>query len=120
MSTSTFEVLREIIARDYALAPESLTPETRLDTLAMDSLALIELLFTLEDRFAIVATNVPEDFQTLADVVSYIDDLRAPPDARDCRDMDDMGGLGGMSSMPDTARTDDPRGPPRVQAAPSA
>ena len=95
MSTSTFAALREILARDYALPPESLTPATELKTLAIDSLALIELIFMLEDRFNVIAADVPDEFQTLADVVSYIDGLIAQ---RGARDTDHTGSTDGSSS----------------------
>ncbi|MES2859584.1 MAG: phosphopantetheine-binding protein [Pseudomonadota bacterium] len=73
---STFEVLRDVIAMDHGLAPETLDPETLLADLALDSLALIELIFTLEDRFHVVANNVPADLPTLGSVAEYIDGLR--------------------------------------------
>ena len=75
---STFDVLREVMARDHGLAPESLHPETPLAELTIDSLALIELIFTLEDRFNVVANNVPADLPTLGSVAEYIDGLRTP------------------------------------------
>ena len=75
---STFDVLREVIAKDHGLAPETLRPETLLAELTMDSLALIELIFTLEDRFNVVANNVPADLPTLGSVAEYIDGLRLP------------------------------------------
>ena len=86
MSTGTFEALREILARDYALEPESLTPGTALKELAIDSLALIELIFTLEDRFSVIAAELPEQFPTLGDVASYIDGLIAQRDSGDAGD----------------------------------
>jgi len=73
---STFDVLCEVIAKDHGLAPETLRPETRLADLTLDSLALIELIFTLEDRFNVVADNVPADLPTLGSVAEYIDGLR--------------------------------------------
>ncbi|HVR81591.1 MAG TPA: phosphopantetheine-binding protein [Luteimonas sp.] len=80
MSTSTFERLREIIAKDYALAPEALSPDTVLKDLAIDSLGLIELIFTLEDRFNVTAAETPQEFLTLGDVSAYIDQLIAERD----------------------------------------
>jgi len=97
MST-TFAALREILAKDYALAPESLTPATELKTLAIDSLAMIELIFTLEDRFDVIAADVPDEFQTLADVASYIDGLIAQRGARDTNHADHTGSTDGASS----------------------
>ena len=81
MSASTFEVLRDIIAKDHALAPESLTPDTALSDLAIDSLSLIELIFTLEERFDVRADNTPDAFPTLGDVSAFIDGLIAQRDA---------------------------------------
>lgn len=74
---STFDVLREVIAKDHGLDVTSLTPDTPLAELTIDSLALIELIFTLEDRFNVVADNVPADLPTLGSVAEYIDGLRA-------------------------------------------
>lgn len=74
---STFEVLCDVMAKDHGLDPASLTPATRLADLTIDSLALIELIFTLEDRFDVVADNVPADLPTLGSVADYIDGLRA-------------------------------------------
>jgi acyl carrier protein len=73
---STFDVLREVIAKDHGLAPDTLQPDTPLADLTIDSLALIELIFTLEDRFNVVADNVPADLPTLGSVAEYIDGLR--------------------------------------------
>ena len=74
---STFEVLCDVMARDHGLDSASLTPATRLADLTIDSLALIELIFTLEDRFDVVADNLPADLPTLGSVADYIDGLRA-------------------------------------------
>ena len=82
MSTSiiegqTFAVVRELIAKDHAIAPETLTPDTPLQSLDIDSLSLIELIFNLEDRFDVVADKVPENLPTLGSVADYIDSLVA-------------------------------------------
>lgn len=73
----TFNVVRDLIARDHAIAAETLTPETPLKSLAIDSLALIELIFNLEERFDVVADKVPDDLPTLGSVAEYIDGLVA-------------------------------------------
>ena len=80
---STFDVLREVLAKDHDLDAGSLTPDTPLADLTIDSLALIELIFTLEDRFNVVADNVPADLPTLGSVADYIDGLRASKDGVD-------------------------------------
>lgn len=73
---STFNVLCEVIAKDHGLDPANLTMDTPLAELTIDSLALIELIFTLEDRFNVIAENVPADLPTLGSVAEYIDGLR--------------------------------------------
>ncbi len=74
---STYDVLCEVIAKDHGIDPATLTPDTPLASLTIDSLALIELIFTLEDRFNVIAENVPSDLPTLGSVAEYIDGLRA-------------------------------------------
>lgn len=76
-NASTFEVLRDVIAKDHGLDAAGLTPTTPLAELTIDSLGLIELIFTLEERFNVVADNVPADLPTLGSVADYIDGLRA-------------------------------------------
>jgi acyl carrier protein len=77
----TFDVLRDILVKDYELAPERLAPETPLAEIELDSLALTELIFALEDEFHVVATTNGAGFTTLADVAGYIDQLVAERDA---------------------------------------
>lgn len=73
--TSTFDRLCAILARDYKLAPEALTLETPLESLGIDSLGVAELLFNVEDEFAIVLPPEQVQLTTLGDVVRFIDDL---------------------------------------------
>lgn len=82
---TSFEGLCEILARDYQLAPASLTPETSLTDLAIDSLGVIELIFAIEEKFKVTANDADagsaQDFATLQDVSNYIDRLIAQRDA---------------------------------------
>lgn len=73
--TSTFDRLRAILARDYKLAPEALALDTPLESLGIDSLGVAELLFNVEDEFAIVLPPEQVQLTTLRDVVRFIDDL---------------------------------------------
>jgi acyl carrier protein len=73
--TSTFDRLCAILARDYKLAPEALALDTPLDSLGIDSLGVAELLFNVEDEFAIVLPPEQVQLPTLGAVVRFIDDL---------------------------------------------
>jgi acyl carrier protein len=80
--TTTFDGLRDIIVRDYQLPSETLTPDTVLREIEIDSLGVIELIFSLEDRFKVTATDTAKEFDTLGDIANYIDRLIAERDAR--------------------------------------
>ena len=73
--TNTLEKLSDILARDYNIAPELLTPESLLEELGVDSLGVAELLFNIEDEFTITVPPDPVTLATIGDVVGYIDGL---------------------------------------------
>ncbi|HEX6999310.1 MAG TPA: phosphopantetheine-binding protein [Gammaproteobacteria bacterium] len=79
--TATFEGLRDILVNEYELPPERLTRDTRLEDIEIDSLAAMELVFSLEDRFDVTADERLETpFATLGDIADYIDRLCAERD----------------------------------------
>lgn len=65
------------LSERYALPVESIVPEARFDTLGVDSLSLIELLFDLEDKFDIRLPENHDGMQTIGDVVRVVEDLLA-------------------------------------------
>jgi acyl carrier protein len=75
--TSTFDRLAAILAKDYKLSPERLTLDAPLESLGVDSLGMVELLWHIEDTFKIKLPTDPVLLPTLGDVVSYVDDLVA-------------------------------------------
>lgn len=80
MTTTTFETMKRIIVKDYELEPERLTPATPLADIDLDSLAITELIFALEDEFNVVAKTNGQGMQTLGDIAAYIDQLIAERD----------------------------------------
>ena len=78
--TTTLERLRAILVKDYRLDPEKLTLEAPLEGLGIDSLGVAELLFNVEDEFAITLPPEPVLLPTIGDVVRYIDTLVAARD----------------------------------------
>jgi acyl carrier protein len=59
--TTTLERVQGILTKQKSLAPERITPESTLESLGLDSLDLIELLFEVEDEFKI---RIPQDGST--------------------------------------------------------
>ena len=75
---STLESLQEILVEKFALDRAQLRPEAELIRLGVDSLDVLELMFTIEDRFELKITDdIPKTLATLNDVVVYIDALIA-------------------------------------------
>ena len=83
--TTTFETMKRIIVKDYELAPERLTPDTPLAEIELDSLAITELIFALEDEFNVTAKTNGQGMQTLGDIAAYIDQLISERDAPTAR-----------------------------------
>jgi acyl carrier protein len=74
----TLEILQDILMRDYGIKRERLVPDASLDTLGVDSLGLLELMFKIEDRFRVrIPGDPPTNLRTVGDVVVYIDGLAA-------------------------------------------
>jgi acyl carrier protein len=75
---STLDTLVDILTRDYCVAREQIVPEATLETLGLDSLSVLELMFKIEDRYKVKITDdTPTDLLTVSDVVRYIDSLIA-------------------------------------------
>ncbi|MEO7760709.1 MAG: phosphopantetheine-binding protein [Casimicrobiaceae bacterium] len=78
---TTLNAIRDILQADFDLAPNALQPEARLEDLAIDSLAVIEVMFAVEDKFHITVPAEPAavqgELKTLGDLVAYIDRLIA-------------------------------------------
>lgn len=79
MST-TIETLQSILEKEHAIEPERVTPDATLESLGLDSLDLIELLFEVEETFNI---RMPQDggsalkMTKVQDVVASIDQILA-------------------------------------------
>lgn len=74
---TTFESLCAILMKDHKIAAERLTMDAPLESLGIDSLGTVELLWTIEDAFQITLPPQPVDLPTLGDVVRYVDGLIA-------------------------------------------
>ena len=88
--TTTFDAIRAIIVRDFDLPPERLQRDTLLEQIELDSLAITELVFSIEDEFKITAENTIPPFKTLGDITDYVARLVEERDAK-ARDAADTG-----------------------------
>jgi len=75
---SSLQTIQRMMAEQFDLKPEDLSPDAQLDSLGLDSLSVIEFMFTLEDELNIkIANDRVEDFKTVGDVADIIDKIMA-------------------------------------------
>ena len=74
---STLNELLPLVAERYGVAVEQLNGETTLESLGIDSLGQIELMFDLEDHFNVRFGNHQDPLKTLMEVAELIDHCRA-------------------------------------------
>ena len=78
MTPTPFERVQAVLAKKYSLAPDAISPQSTLESLGLDSLDLIELLFDVEDEFGI---RIPQDggtalkTATIQDIIDSVQKL---------------------------------------------
>ena len=72
-----FEKLRDILAEQLEIDPETITMDTDIvDDLQADSLDFVEMITSVEDEFNIVVTDEKVgDFKTVRQVVEFLETL---------------------------------------------
>ena len=78
---TTLERLQALLARDFDLKREALDAQATLESLEIDSLRMIEILFCVEDEFKITVSAEQAELRarlkTLGDLATYVDSLVA-------------------------------------------
>ena len=75
--TTTLAYIQKILVEEYSCKPEQLTEDATLEQIGLDSLAMIELIFKLEETLDIVFEADPGTLKTLGDVVNFVDQCKA-------------------------------------------
>ena len=77
----TFERLQQLLHKDFDIPVEKLSRDALLEDLEIDSLRMIEILFSIEETFGISVPAEPAEIRTrvftLGDLAGYIDELLA-------------------------------------------
>lgn len=74
---TTLERLSRILVQRYKVDPAVLTPEQPLDSLGIDSLGMVEMLFFIEEEFGVQLPSEGVTFGSLGEAAKYIDELIA-------------------------------------------
>ena len=87
MNPSTFAAVSSVLVEQFHVDAASVQPDAALDQLGLDSLALMEFVFAVEDRFDV---RIPEDRLdprqagvTLGQLATLLDEAVAAKDSRD-------------------------------------
>ena len=71
---ATIDTIREILAENLDIEPESVTEESTFDSLNIDSLDMVQLICDLEDMLDI-DFGEPEGLLNVGDVIAHIESL---------------------------------------------
>ena len=72
---TTLETVQEMLIAEFDLTAEQVVPGAKLVDLGIDSLATLEFLFKLEDRFKLDLNNDPTPVETVAAIADEVDRL---------------------------------------------
>jgi acyl carrier protein len=75
MATS-LDTLYDLIVEEFSCDRSELTPETTLESLGIDSLAKMEMLFDLEDRLGLHFPEDNREISTIQDVATFMDEVK--------------------------------------------
>jgi acyl carrier protein len=74
---SSLQTIQRLMVEQFDLKPEDLGPDAQLDSLGLDSLAVIEFMFNLEDELNIKLPDERVELRTLGDVATAVDNVIA-------------------------------------------
>ena len=74
---NTLEELKQLIHQSFGIDPATLTADGSLSDYGLDSLALGELLFSVEDHFDLTLPDTRTEIKSLESLAALIDELKA-------------------------------------------
>ena len=74
----TLEQVREYISKKVGTPAESITPEVTLESIGVDSLMLLDLMFDFEDQLKIKLPNDLPRPETVAELIAVFDSYTTP------------------------------------------
>jgi acyl carrier protein len=73
MNSNLTDRIKAMIADHFGIDPNKLKPETETASLGIDSLAMIEFMFQMEEKFDVHLADSRTPLLTVADVVAEIE-----------------------------------------------
>jgi acyl carrier protein len=79
---STLAIIQQLLTKEFDLAPDRVAPDAPLADLGIDSLATIEFMFLVEEKFKLELSGEPVAVKTVGDIVREVDGLIAKKEAQ--------------------------------------
>lgn len=71
------EQVKEIVADGLGVDVSELTEETTFESLGADSLDLMDLIMSMEDKFSVeIDSEKLQELTTIGDIVTYLEELQ--------------------------------------------
>ncbi len=74
----TFDELIDLLSTEFKVDLSAIDLDSELVDFGLDSLALVDLMFTVEEHFDIDLPNETSRFRTVRQLIGLIDQLRMP------------------------------------------
>ncbi|NDU90456.1 MAG: acyl carrier protein [Ferrovum sp.] len=72
---SSLPIIQKMLVEEFGLTREQVQPDAKLEELGVDSLATVEFMFMLEDKFDLKMTGEPVPLKTVGDIAREVDTL---------------------------------------------
>jgi acyl carrier protein len=72
---SSYDFLCHLLAVEFGVRPEEITPESTPASVGLDSLSTAELIRELEEEYGIVISDEEANFETLGEAAAIVDAL---------------------------------------------
>ncbi|MDA8416801.1 MAG: phosphopantetheine-binding protein [Betaproteobacteria bacterium] len=70
---SSLPIIQKMLVEEFGLTTDQVQPDSKLEELGVDSLATVEFMFMLEDRFHLKMTGEPVPIKTVGDIAHEVD-----------------------------------------------
>jgi acyl carrier protein len=74
---TTLESVQDLLNEKLDLDKSKLSAEAALTELGVDSLAVVEFIFHVEDKFGVKVPDAQMDLKTVGDIAAMVDKLKA-------------------------------------------
>ena len=72
---STLQTIQRMMVEQFELKAEDLAPDAQLEALGLDSLSVIEFMFSIEDEFHIKLPDERVEIKTIQDITTIVERL---------------------------------------------